>query len=73
MTSSDNGLDRWLADIADGHATMSQRGPRWVEKNGGLDAIVAAARARGVHLLRLTDDEGKVLIAASREAFETLC
>ena len=43
-----------------------------VEK-GGLEVIVEAAKARGVHLLQLTDNQGKVLIAASLQPFKVLC
>ena len=60
-----NDLEGWLDAVASGRADMSQRGVRWVEAQGGLDLVVAAAKHRGVHLVRLTDDEGKVLIAAS--------
>ena len=41
--------------------------------HGGLDAVIKAARAKGVHLVQLTDDKGDVLVAASRDPFETLC
>ena len=73
MTDPPDAVERWIADVASGRATMSQRGARWVERHGGIDAIVASARANGVHLLRLTDDKGAALIAASRTPFETLC
>ena len=63
----------WLDAIADGRLSMSQRQVSWAEKLGGLDARVAAARRRGVHLVQLTDDKGKRLIAASREPFKHLC
>ena len=69
----DSWLGDWLDSVASGAAAMSQRAVASVESHGGVDAAVAAARARGVHLLRLTDDKGKALIAASREPFETLC
>ena len=68
-----NDLESWLGSVTSGEATMSQRGVRWVEAQGGLDAVVEAARQRGVHLVQLTDDEGKVLIAASVHPFKTLC
>lgn len=63
----------WLDRVAEGTATMSQRRVGWVDRHGGLDALVAAARTRGVHLVRLTDDKGNDLIAASQAPFETLC
>ena len=68
-----NDLDSWLASVVAGEATMSQRGVRWVEAQGGLEAVVAAAKARHVHLVQLTDDQGGVLIAASLHPFTALC
>lgn len=73
MASEDGWMETWIASVADGSATMSQRSVASVERNGGIDSAVEAARARGVHLVRLTDDEGKALIAASLHPFETLC
>ena len=66
-------LEGWLTSVASGEATMSQRGVRWIGAQGGLDVVVAAAKARGVHLVQLTSDEGKTLIAASVHPFTTLC
>lgn len=66
-------LADWLSSVTSGEATMSQRGVRWVEAQGGLDAVIDAAKARGVHLVQLTDDTGKVLIAASLHPFKALC
>lgn len=73
MVADASWLEAWIASVADGQATMSQRSLASVERNGGVAAAVSAARARGVHLVRLTDDEGKALIAASLHPFETLC
>ena len=66
-------IDAWLDGVASGHATMSQRSLASIEQHGGLEAAIQAARQRGVHLIRLTDDRGKVLVAASLSPFETLC
>ena len=66
-------LETWLDAVASGEATMSQRKVTSVEKHGGVDAAVAAAKARGVHLVRLTDDKGNELLAASVHPFEALC
>jgi hypothetical protein len=63
----------WLDSVASGAATMSQRAVSSIEKHGGMAPLVAEARARGVHLVQLTDDKGKALVAASTERFETLC
>ena len=65
--------DAWLDSVASAAATMSQRAMTTIAAKGGLDAVVAAAKARGIHLCQLTDDTGKVLIAASQHPFVALC
>lgn len=66
-------ISEWIDTVANGSATMSQRRLSSVERNGGTAAAVAAAKERGVHLAKFTDDEGNVLVAASRHPFEPLC
>lgn len=66
-------FDAWIDSVAEGAATMSQRNLKWVEANGGIAGLVEAARKRDVHLLRLTDDKGNELVAASQKPFLTLC
>ncbi len=74
MTDQDAGwIKSWLDSVASGKATMSQRKRSSIDAHGGLEAAVSAARAAGLHLVQLTDDEGHVLVAASRAPFETLC
>lgn len=73
MAADSEWIETWLASVAEGRATMSQRSAASVERNGGVEAAVRAAQARGVHLVRLIDDEGKPLIAASLHPFKTLC
>ncbi len=64
----------WLDGVADGSNTMSQRKLSSVEKRGGgLEAVTALARQRGVHLLLLEDDKGDELVAASAKPFEVVC
>ena len=64
----------WLAAVADGTLTMSQRSLASVEaRGGGLDAVVAAVRARGVHLAVVVDDQGRELVAASVHPIRVLC
>lgn len=63
----------WLEAVASGAATMSQRNLKWVEANGGLQELIAAAEQRGVHLVRLTDDKGNDPLAANQKPFQTLC
>lgn len=63
----------WLDAVKDGRATMSQRSKKSVEARGGLAMAASAAKARGVHLVELTDDRGNKLIAASRHPFKTIC
>lgn len=66
-------FEGWVEAVATGAATMSQRNLKWVELNGGLEKLVETAKARGIHLARLTDDKGNELLAASRDPIETLC
>ncbi len=64
----------WLDGVADGSYTMSQRKRSSVEaRGGGLEAVKALARERGVHLLLLEDDKGDELVAASTKPFEVVC
>ena len=63
----------WIAKVRDKPGSMSQRKQDVVEGwPGGVDALVREARAGGVHLLRLSDDHGVQLIAASVHPFEIL-
>jgi len=65
---------RWLDGVASSPASMSQRRLTSIERyGGGLEAVAAAATARGVHLLLLTDDKGDRLVAASRHPFTVVC
>ena len=57
--------------MQDETATMSQRARALADRNDGLDAAVAAAKARGLHLAELTDDKGTLLVAASRDSFRS--
>jgi hypothetical protein len=64
----------WLDAVADGSSTMSQRSLKRIEEQGGgISHVVKLARARGVHLLQLTDDKGNDLVAASTKPFKVLC
>ena len=66
---------RWMTRWLDGvdASSMSQRRLTSIERHGGLDRLADAARRRGVHLVRLTDDAGHELVAASRHAFHVIC
>lgn len=66
-------LNSWLDAVADGSSTMSQRKLSSIEDRAGLAAAREAARARGVHLVQLTDDRGEQLIAASKHPFKVVC
>lgn len=66
-------IEKWIGAVADGSATMSQRRLSSIERNGGTAAAIAAAKASGVHLAKLTDDKGNVLVAASLHPIEPLC
>lgn len=64
----------WLDGVADGSKTMSQRKLSAVEaKGGGLAKLRKEAKARGVHLVVLTDDTGSELVAASPHPFKVVC
>lgn len=65
---------KWLSSVADGMLSMSQRKLSSIEaRGGGLEAVTAAARARGVHLALLLDDRGQELVAASMHPIRVLC
>jgi hypothetical protein len=66
-------LEKWLDAVVDGSSTMSQRKLSAIETKIGLVAARKAAQARGVHLLRLTDERGEELIAASKRPFKIVC
>lgn len=66
--------EKWLEAVADGSATMSQRKLSSIEKRGGgLKAVRALARKKGVHLVLLEDDTGTELVAASVKPFKVVC
>lgn len=66
-------IGAWLDAVAAGYGTVSQRPLRTIERHGGLETAIAAAKCRDVHLAELTDDTGKRLVAASRTPFRALC
>jgi hypothetical protein len=72
-TADRDWMATWLDAVQDGSATMSQRARSSIDRHGGLEVAVKAARSRGVHLVELTDDKGKVLVAASLHPFTALC
>ena len=64
----------WLDKVADGSTAMSQRKLSSIEtRGGGLEAVKTLAEQRGVHLLRLEDDKGNEVIAASLKPFDVVC
>lgn len=62
--------ERWLDGVTE--SSMTQRKLSTVLANGGIAALKAAAKKRGIHLLQLTDDRGVELVAASKHAFKIL-
>ena len=65
--------EKWLDSVAEGRSKMSQRRVASIERHGGgLDAVAAAAKSKGVHLVMLTDDKGAQLVAASVHPFKVL-
>ncbi len=72
--ASSQWAEEWLDTVADGSNIMSQRKLSSIEtRGGGLEAVKALAEQKGVHLLRLEDDKGNELIAASTKPFEVVC
>ena len=70
----DEWTEQWLAAVARGERTMSQRTLERIEaRPGGVAAVCAAARAHGVHLAVFTDERGVELVAASRHLIRVLC
>ena len=64
----------WLDTAAHGSSAMSQRKLTSIEaRGGGLKAVKAVARKKGVHLVLLTDDKGNELVAASTKPFKVIC
>ncbi len=64
----------WLDSVASGVNTMSQRRLSVIEKHeGGLEAVKAVAMKKGVHLLLVEDDEGNLVVAASKKPFQVIC
>ena len=64
----------WLDAVASGASTMSQRKlSSVIKRGGGIEAVKAVAREKGVHLLLLEDDKGNELVAASAKPFKTIC
>lgn len=63
-------IERWLSTVT--ASSMTQRSLASVEVHGGVALLVKLAKKHGIHLLQLTNDEGSVLIAASRRPFRVL-
>lgn len=66
-------MGAWLDAVAEGYAAVSQRAVSAIDRHGGIDAAILAARSRNVHLAELVDDSGRRLIAASRQPIRALC
>ena len=64
----------WLDKVADGASSMSQRKLSSIEtRGGGLEAVKTLAEQKGIHLLRLEDDKGNEVVAASIKPFDVVC
>jgi hypothetical protein len=64
---------QWLDAVRDGRSAMSQRALAAIDRHGGLNVAIDEARDRALHLVELTDDNGRQLVAASLHPFRTLC
>ena len=62
-----------LDDVASGKVLMSQRVKSSIDGHGGVAAAITAAKRRRVHLVQLTNEDGREIVAASVHTFETLC
>ncbi len=64
----------WLDSVKSGQRSMSQRKITAIENRGvGLIELRRLAKERGVHLVKLTDEHGNDLIAASMNPFKVIC
>jgi hypothetical protein len=64
-------VDRWFDASAE--TSLSYRSLASVEARLGLDALGALALARGLHVLRFSDERGAGLVAVSRHPFDVIC
>lgn len=66
-------VTKWLI-AGTGKSSMSQRKVTSIQRcGGGLSLAKRLAKKHQVHLLRLTDDEGNDVVAASKSPFQVLC
>lgn len=64
---------QWIAEVKSRPGSMTQRKESVVESwPGGMAELVREAKAESVHLVRVTDDHGVKLIAASIHSFDVL-
>ncbi len=59
--------------VADGTNAISQRKLSSIETRGGLEAVKVRAKQKAIPLLRLEDNEGNELAAASLKPFKGVC
>lgn len=64
---------QWVVEVKSRPGSMTQRKESVVDSwPGGMAELVREARAQVVHLVRVTDDHGVKLIAASIHPFDVL-
>ena len=64
---------QWVAEVKSRPGSMTQRKESVVDAwPGGLAELVREAKSQNVHLVRVTDDHGIQLIAASIHPFDIL-
>jgi len=71
--TTDRWVSEWIANVASGSATMSQRKLSSILAHGGIEAACAAAKPAAVHLALVTDDRGDELVIASVHPIRVLC
>jgi hypothetical protein len=63
----------WLAQVADGSLTMSQRKLSSLEAHGGVEEARAVAIRLGIHMAVIVDDKGEKLVVASNHPILVIC
>ena len=63
----------WVAEVRSRPGSMTQRKESVVDSwPGGLPELVREAKSQNVHLVRVTDDQGVKIVAASIHPFDVL-
>jgi hypothetical protein len=66
-------IEHWMKSVASGEHPLSQRARRSIDRHGGIEALTAAARKRGLHLAELTNELGQRVVTASIDTIDVFC